>query len=159
MIARTRDRPMADCLSKTVADAEAAAREIGRRDIAAMAALIRPHVRETPIVEIDGFDFGLGGVTLVLKLEYLQHAGSFKSRGAFANLLSRDVPPAGVVAASGGNHGAAVAYAAGRLAIPATIFVPTVASPAKIARIRGYGAELVVTGERYADALAESEAF
>ncbi|HKC26192.1 MAG TPA: threonine/serine dehydratase [Thermoanaerobaculia bacterium] len=150
---------MADCLSKTLPDADTDACEIRRRDIAAMEPLIRPHVRETPVVEIDGSDFGLGGVTLVLKLEYLQHGGSFKSRGAFANLLSRDVPPVGVVAASGGNHGVAVSYAAGRLGIPATIFVPTVASPAKIARIRGYGAELVVTGERYADALEESESF
>jgi threonine dehydratase len=150
---------VADCLSKTLPDAGADAREIGRREIAEMEARIRPHVRETPIMEVDGADFALDGVTLVLKLEHLQHAGSFKSRGAFANLLSREVPPAGVVAASGGNHGAAVAYAAGRLGIRATIFVPTVASPAKIARIRGYGAELVVTGDRYADALASSEDF
>jgi threonine dehydratase len=89
----------------------------------------------------------------------LQHAGSFKTRGAFANLLRREVPRAGVVAASGGNHGAAVAYAARRLGVKARIYVPTVSSPAKIARIRGYGAELVVTGERYADALAASEAW
>ena len=77
----------------------------------------------------------------------------------FANLLTRPVPKAGVVAASGGNHGVAVAYGAMKLGIPATIFLPTVASPAKIERIRGYGAELVITGERYADALAASEAF
>ena len=94
---------------------------------------------------------------LTLKLEQLQHAGSFKARGAFANLMLRQVPAAGVVAASGGNHGVAVAYAAKQLGIPARIFVPTVASPAKIDRIRRYGAELVVTGDRYADALAASE--
>ena len=99
------------------------------------------------------------GEPLVLKLEFLQHTGSFKPRGAFANLLTRRAPEAGIVAASGGNHGAAVAYAAMRLGIPATIFVPTVASPAKLERIRGYGAELVVGGERYADALEASEAF
>jgi threonine dehydratase len=87
----------------------------------------------------------------------LQHSGSFKARGAFANLLLRTIPQAGVVAASGGNHGAAVAFAAMKLGVPAKIFVPTVASPEKIARIRGYGAELVVTGERYADALTASE--
>jgi threonine dehydratase len=92
-----------------------------------------------------------------LKLEHLQHGGSFKTRGAFANLLLREVPAAGVVAASGGNHGAAVAYAARQLSVPAKIFVPTVSSPAKIRRIRDYGADLVVTGERYADALAASE--
>ncbi|MGE5133917.1 MAG: threonine/serine dehydratase [Gemmatimonadota bacterium] len=106
---------------------------------------IRPHIRRTPVLD-------LAGVTL--KLEQLQHAGSFKARGAMANLLLRDVPAAGVAAASGGNHGVAVAWAARQLGVPATIFVPTVSSPAKIARIRGYGAELVVTGDRYADALA-----
>ena len=94
-----------------------------------------------------------------LKLELFQHSGSFKARGAFANLLSRKVPAAGVVAASGGNHGAAVAYAAMKLGVPATIFVPSVSSPAKIERIRGYGADLVIEGDRYADALAASEAW
>jgi threonine dehydratase len=92
-----------------------------------------------------------------LKLEQLQHAGSFKTRGAFANLLARQVPEAGVAAASGGNHGAGVAYAATRLGIPARIFVPTVSSPAKVARIRSYGADLAIIGDRYADALAASE--
>jgi threonine dehydratase len=94
---------------------------------------------------------------LTFKLEHLQHAGSFKSRGAFANLLTRVIPEAGVAAASGGNHGAAVAYAAQQRRVPARIFVPTVSSPAKIERIRGYGADLVVTGDRYANALAASE--
>ncbi len=87
----------------------------------------------------------------------MQHAGSFKTRGAFANLLSHELPAAGVVAASGGNHGAAVAYAAMKLGIPAKIFVPSVSSPMKIERIRSYGAQLVVGGDRYADALAASE--
>jgi threonine dehydratase len=96
---------------------------------------------------------------LSFKLELLQHAGSFKTRGAFANLLLRDIPSAGVVAASGGNHGAAVAYAAMKLGITAKIFVPNISSPAKIERIRDYGAELVVGGDRYADALAASEAW
>jgi threonine dehydratase len=93
-----------------------------------------------------------------LKLEFFQHTGSFKPRGAFANLLTRKAPPAGVVAASGGNHGAAVAFAAMRLGIKAAIFVPKVTSQAKLDRIRAYGAELVVTGETYAEALAASEA-
>ena len=131
---------------------------IDREGIAAMHRLVRPHIRRTPVVEVDGGDLGLTvPVRLVLKLELLQHAGSFKPRGAFANLLARAVPPAGVVAASGGNHGAAVAFAAKRLGVPATVFVPSVASPVKVAQIRSYGAELVVEGDRYADALAASE--
>ncbi len=132
---------------------------VDRAAIQRTAAVIRPHVRVTPVLELSGADAGLAPVPLALKLELLQHAGSFKTRGAFANLLLRTIPPVGVVAASGGNHGAAVAYAAMRLGVPARIFVPTVSSPAKIARIRSYGAELVVGGERYADALAASQAY
>jgi threonine dehydratase len=109
------------------------------------------------VVEVSGADFGLPPFPLTLKLECLQHGGSFKARGAFANLLMRDLPEPGVIAASGGNHGAAVAYAAQRLGVKARIFVPTLSSPAKISRIRNYGAELVVGGDRYADALAASE--
>ncbi len=120
---------------------------------------IRAHVRRTPVLDADGADFGLGPYRLHFKLELLQHAGSFKTRGAFANLLGRPVPPAGVVAASGGNHGAAVAYAAMRLGVPARIYVPTISSPAKVARIRGYRAELVQVGERYDDALQASRAW
>jgi threonine dehydratase len=118
--------------------------------------LIRPYVRRTPVIEVDGADFGINGVKLVLKLELLQHAGSFKARGAFNNLLARDIPRAGVVAASGGNHGAAVAFAAMRLGIPATIFVPSVSAPSKMERIRGYGARLVVEGDLYVESLAAS---
>jgi threonine dehydratase len=121
--------------------------------------IIRPHIRRTPIIEVDGADFGIKAARLILKLESLQHAGSFKSRGAFTNLLTRKVPAAGVVAASGGNHGAAVAFAAMRRKVPARIFVPTVASATKIQQISDYGAELVISGERYADALAASEAW
>jgi threonine dehydratase len=121
--------------------------------------LIRRHVRVTPILEVAGGDFGLGAVSLTFKLELLQHAGSFKARGAFANLLTREIPAAGVVAASGGNHGAAVAYASRQLGVPATIFVPTTSSPSKIDRIRACGAALNIGGERYADALAASEAW
>jgi len=131
--------------------------QIDRSAIAETYPLIRPYIRRTPTIEVDGADFGVDGITLVLKLEFLQHSGSFKARGAFTNLLCRDVPAAGVVAASGGNHGAAVAYAAMRLGKPARIFVPKVASPAKLERIRSYGAGLVVTGDRYADALAARE--
>ena len=131
---------------------------VSRERIATMERRIRPHVRRTPVIALGPADLGLRGrAPLTIKLELLQHSGSFKARGAFANLLARSVPPAGVVAASGGNHGAAVAFAANRLGIPATIFVPTVASPVKMRQIRSYGAELVVEGDRYADALAASE--
>ncbi|HEU4368976.1 MAG TPA: threonine/serine dehydratase [Methylomirabilota bacterium] len=132
---------------------------ISRTAIENTHARIRPYIRVTPVLEANGADAGLAPFPLVLKLELLQHAGSFKTRGAFANLLTRPVPPVGVVAASGGNHGAAVAYAAMRLGVHAKIFVPTVSSPAKVARIRSYGADLVVGGERYADALAAGEAW
>ena len=132
---------------------------IDRTAIAETERRIRPHIRRTPVIEVDGGDFGLEAVRLSCKLELMQHAGSFKTRGAFANLLMRDIPKAGVAAASGGNHGAAVAYAALQLGIPAKIFVPSISSPAKIRRIREYGAELVVGGDRYDDALAASEAW
>ena len=125
--------------------------------IARTCALIRPHIRRTPVIDVDGADFGLDGIRIILKLELLQHAGSFKTRGAFASLLTCNIPGAGVVAASGGNHGAAVAFAARKLGKPARIFVPTVATLEKQERIRGYGADLVVTGDRYVDALAASQ--
>jgi len=133
---------------------------ITRDEISLTYDTIRPYVRRTPVVELE-----LGELpSVTLKLEQLQCAGSFKARGAFANLLLRDVPPAGVVAASGGNHGVAVAYAASRVGsggqqrgVPARIFVPTVSAPAKMERIRQLGADLVVTGDRYADALAAAQ--
>jgi threonine dehydratase len=126
---------------------------LDREAIARVEQVIRSHVRRTPVIATEAGDFALPGADLTFKLELLQHSGSFKARGAFANLLTREIPAAGVVAASGGNHGAAVAYAAARLGVAARIFVPTVSSPAKVALIRSYGAELVVEGERYADAL------
>ncbi|MBC9879317.1 threonine/serine dehydratase [Bradyrhizobium sp. INPA01-394B] len=132
--------------------------DINRERIAATEAVIRPHIRRTPLIQADLADFGLPAAPVTFKLEMLQHSGSFKVRGAFANLLLRQVPKAGIVAASGGNHGAAAAYAAQRLGIPATIFVPDITSPAKAERIKGYGAKLVIAGNRYADALAASEA-
>lgn len=130
---------------------------IDREGIRTAEQLIRPYVRRTPIIEVQGADLGLACANVVLKLELFQHSGSFKPRGAFTNMLMQEVPEAGVVAASGGNHGAAVAYAARKLGKPARIFVPTVASASKLQRIRSYAADLVVTGERYADALAASE--
>lgn len=119
--------------------------------------LIQTHIRRTPVLEVDAADFGLPPGACLLKLELLQHGGSFKTRGAFTHLLTRAVPAAGVVAASGGNHGVAVAYAAQKMRVPAKIFVPTVSSLAKQEQIRRLGAELVIAGERYADALAASQ--
>src|SRR4051794_3391721 len=130
---------------------------ISRDDIERTYTRIGAYVRRTPILDVDGADIGAPGLRVTFKLELLQRTGVFKTRGAFAHLLTREIPPAGVVAASGGNHGVAVAFAAMTLKVPARIFVPTVASPAKIAHIRSYGADLVVGGDRYADALAESE--
>ena len=132
--------------------------DLTREQIAVAHRLIQPHIRRTPVVEVDTSDFGLApSVRLWLKLELMQHTGSFKPRGAFTNLLRRKVSAAGVVAASGGNHGAAVAFAAMRLEIPAKIFVPTVASESKIQLIKDCGADVVVGGDRYADALTASE--
>jgi len=132
---------------------------IDRKRIEEVAAVIAPYVRGTPVLTLSGADFGLAPFSLTLKLELLQHSGSFKSRGAFANLLLRPLPAVGVAAASGGNHGVAVAYAAMRLGVKAKIFVPTVASPDKVQRIRAYGADLAIVGDRYADALAASQAW
>src|SRR4051812_7794621 len=102
---------------------------IGQDDIRAAYARIRPHVRRTPMIRSDARDLGVTLTNPVaFKLEFLQHTGTFKPRGAFNNLLSRTVPAGGVAAASGGNHGAAVAYAAERLGHKATIFVPDVSS-------------------------------
>jgi threonine dehydratase len=129
---------------------------VTRDDITAAYRRIQPHVRRTPILHLPEGAFGHDG-PVSLKLEFLQHAGSFKARGAFNTLLSGPVPAAGVVAASGGNHGAAVAYAAQQLGIPARIFVPEISSPAKIEVIRRQGAEVVIGGARYADALAACE--
>src|SRR5881392_4009101 len=136
---------------------DASGRIVTSQKIAECEKLIRPHIRRTPVVEVDAGEFGPAANPLTLKLELLQHSGSFKARGAFANLLTRDVPKAGVVAASGGNHGAAVAYAAMKLGKPAKIFVPSISSPAKLQRIREYRADLTIEGDRYADALAASE--
>ena len=124
---------------------------IGRDEIEAAAERIAGRVRLTPVVELE-----VEGAPVVLKLESLQHSGSFKARGAFNALLSQPVPEAGAIAASGGNHGAAVAFAARALGQRAEIFVPTISSPAKLQRIRDYGAEVVVTGADYAEAFAAS---
>ena len=119
-------------------------------EIASAAVRIAPFVRVTPVMQVDLPGFG----PVALKLENTQHTGSFKVRGAFNTLLSNPVPQAGVVAASGGNHGAAVAFAARTLGHPAKIFVPEYAGPAKIALIRAQGADLAVVPGVYADAAA-----
>jgi threonine dehydratase len=144
-------------MTDTAAPGLAATRELTAAAVAEVESRIGQYLRQTPVARLDRAEFGLPAGPLTLKLEQLQHSGSFKARGAFANLLLRDVPAAGVAAASGGNHGAAVAYAASVLRIPARIFVPEVSSPAKISRIRGYGADLVVEGGTYSDSLAVSQ--
>lgn len=128
---------------------------IARSEVREAALRIAPFVRRTPVVVLGGNRVGLPH-DVVLKLEGLQHSGSFKARGAFNTLLSAAVPDAGVIAASGGNHGAAVAYAAQRLGHRAQIFVPAAAPEAKLARIRRYGAEVVAVGSNYAEAYEAS---
>ena len=115
---------------------------------------IKPHVLRTPVLETDVF-----GMPLSLKLEQMQHTGSFKARGAMNSLLSMDVPKAGLVAASGGNHGAAVAWAAARLGHRARIYVPELAGEAKINLIRSLGADLIVVPGVYANALEQALAY
>lgn len=131
---------------------------ISRDDIRAAQARIAPHTRRTPVWPPGPGAFGHDG-PVSLKLEVLQHAGSFKTRGAFNALLSQPIPPAGIAAASGGNHGAAVAYAAKRLGAGARIFVPEIASPPKVAAIRSFGADIVIGGARYADAQDACDAY
>ena len=128
---------------------------ISRKEVEAAWSLIRPHVRRTPVLELTG-SFGIAA-PLALKLEALQVSGSFKGRGAFHKLLASKVPAAGIVAASGGNHGAAAAYAARALGHKAEIFVPIIAAPAKVARLQSYGATVHQIGAVYAEARAASE--
>ena len=128
---------------------------ITREAISRAAQRIAPHVRRTPVVDVvvEGVE-----LPVTLKLELLQHAGSFKSRGAFNTLVGAVVGPGGVATASGGNHGAAVAYAARQLGHRAKIFVPEISSPATVARIASYGADIVQRGANYSEALALCEA-
>ncbi len=129
---------------------------VTRATISEAATRIAPFIRRTPVMDIT-----LPGIEnpVCLKLELFQHTGSFKPRGAFTNLVGVKIPGAGVAAASGGNHGAAVAYAASVLGIKARIFVPVISSPAKVARIAGYGATIVQEGANYQAALALCEDF
>ena len=129
---------------------------LGPHDITEAADRLGPFVRSTPCITIDGAELGSRG-TITLKLELLQHSGTFKARGASNFLLASEIGPAGVVAASGGNHGAAVAWAAQRLGHRAAIFVPTISAPAKVERLRSYGAEVHQVGSVYAEALAAAD--
>ncbi|MEM7423954.1 MAG: serine/threonine dehydratase [Pseudomonadota bacterium] len=131
---------------------------IGPDDVAQAADRIRSHIRRTPVLRVAVGDLGLP-FAVDLKLESLQHTGSFKPRGAFNSILSANVPPAGVVAASGGNHGAAVAFAAAKLGVPARIFVPEMAGKTKIGVIRNAGVEPDVVAGAYADAFDASEIY
>ncbi len=129
----------------------------GRAEIEAAASRLRGYVRRTPCIEIQGRDLGLEIDSVILKLELLQHTGSFKPRGAFNRVLAGVVPPAGLIAASGGNHAQAVAYAGTRLGIPTEIFVPETVPPIKLSRLRQYDAEVRLVGEYYDDAREASE--
>jgi len=129
---------------------------ISRTDVEAAWRLIQPHVRRTPAIELAAGALGVDA-PVALKLESLQVSGTFKGRGAFHKLLASKVPAAGIIAASGGNHGAAAAYAARALGHKAEIFVPTIASPAKVARLKSYGAVVHQIGTVYAEARAASE--
>jgi threonine dehydratase len=132
------------------------------QDIERAMAAISPYVRRTPVIELPGDEFGIApelGATLVVKLEFMQRSGAFKARGATHYIATQPIAPTGIVAASGGNHGAAVAWAAQRLGHAATIFVPTTSAPAKVARLVQYGATIHQVGDVYDDALAASREF
>ena len=135
---------------------------ITQHDILLAAERIAPHVHQTPLWRLPSSALGLRadapGFEVWLKLEHLQRSGSFKARGMFNRLLSNPIPAAGVIAASGGNAGIATAVAANALGVPAEIFVPSISSPAKRARLAALGARVVVGGDAYADALAACEA-
>jgi len=131
---------------------------VPRQMIEAAADRIAGHARTTPVMRLGTGAFG-SRADVSLKLECLQHAGSFKTRGAFNNLLSLAVPAAGVAAASGGNHGAAVAYAARERGVKATIFVPEISPAAKVEAIRRFGAEVRIGGAQYDDAQAACDKF
>ena len=133
----------------------------GAADLRAAAARLAGRVRRTPVLEVPGVELGVPGRVL-LKLELTQHTGSFKARGALNSLLvaaAGGVPAAGVVAASGGNHGAAVAWAAQTLGLPATVFVPSMSPPAKIERVRAFGADVRVVEGYYPAAAAAATAW
>ena len=130
--------------------------DVTRFDVESAAHLIAPYVRRTPVIDLEAGAFGLE-VPITLKLEMLQHTGSFKPRGAFHRMLTADIDRSGVLAASGGNFGLAVAYAARVLGHPAEVFVPSTSPPMKIERIRSYGATVHVVDGFYTEAYAACE--
>jgi threonine dehydratase len=128
---------------------------ISRTEIQDAGRRIAMHVRRTPVMALEEKAFGIDA-KIFFKLECLQHTGSFKPRGAFNCILSSKIGEAGVIAASGGNHGAAVAYAAHHLGHRAEIFVPTITPTNKVDRLKHYGAAITITGNSYSEALAAS---
>ncbi len=141
--------------SDSISEGGAAKPSVTPANIRAAHRRIASRIRRTPLLETPV----AGAPPVSLKLECLQHSGSFKARGAFNNLLSRRAPPAGCATASGGNHGAAVAYAAQQLGVRAHVFVPEIATPAKISRILAYGAEAAIGGGSYAEAQMLCDAY
>lgn len=127
-----------------------------RADIEKAYQRIQPYVRTTPVLSLKRSTWGIDA-RLTFKLEQLQYAGSFKPRGTFNRILAHSVPEAGIIAASGGNHGVAVAYAAQQLGYPAEIFVPEACPPVKVQRLRAYGAAVRLVGANYAEAFVASE--
>ena len=121
---------------------------VGPEQVREAAERIAERVRHTPTLELGD----IGAASVVAKLEFLQHTGSFKPRGAFNKLLSSEIPPAGVIAASGGNFGSAVAYAAREVGVPAEVFIPSTSPETKVARVRGYGAQVTVVDGYWAEA-------
>ena len=126
---------------------------VSRTAISAAAEAIAGGVRRTPMLDL-GADFFAVEADVQCKLELLQHTGSFKPRGALHRALTSEVPEGGLIAASGGNHGLAVAWVGQRLGVPAEIFVPEVSPPAKVEKIRKLGATVHIAGALYDDALA-----
>jgi threonine dehydratase len=127
-----------------------------RTEIEDASTRIADYVRTTPVISLEGGAWGIDA-HLALKLEQLQHTGSFKVRGAFNRILSHRVPQAGAIAASGGNHGIAVAFVAKQLGYPAEIFVPETCPPVKVERLRSYDAAVSPAGANYAEALLASQ--
>ena len=125
-----------------------------RDDIQAAATRIRSDIRHTPLLRLPGSALGLPVAELWLKLEHLQLGGSFKARGMFNRMRSHPLPAAGVIVASGGNAGIAVAHAARALGVPCEVFVPDISSAAKRQALLALGASVVVGGASYAEALA-----
>lgn len=131
---------------------------LSRTTIERAASTIAGLVRRTPVLTMPGASLGVDS-QVTFKLEFLQASGTFKGRGAANFVATAQVPSAGVIAASGGNHGAAVAWAAREAGYRATIFVPTISSPAKVDRLHSYGAEVHQVGAVYGETLAAAEAF